>query len=242
MLRRYLKSIKIRSMKRFGTPGRYVTGKALYGQGLEDMYLLRIFGDKSKGFFVDVGANDGIFVSNTYALYKQGWQGICFEPNPDAFSRLKQNRPQDTCLQMAIGSEAGTCNITWNEGITEGSRIQAGKSLPRSCEVEVKTLNIVFEEMSIPKTFELLSVDVEGFETDVLRGLDLSKYSPRIIIIEHNSEGVVSCEAFDLLITAGYRPILINRWNVIFSICWEEDLLKTHRGQDWFSVDQMGAF
>lgn len=61
-----------------------------YSQAGQDKWVLEKVGNK--GFFVDVGAYDGIESSNTYALELAGWDGICFEPNPEAFAKLKKNR------------------------------------------------------------------------------------------------------------------------------------------------------
>lgn len=61
-----------------------------YSQAGQDKWVLEKVGNK--GFFVDVGAYDGIESSNTYALELAGWNGICFEPNKDAFEKLNKNR------------------------------------------------------------------------------------------------------------------------------------------------------
>ena len=81
-----------------------------YSQEGEDMVLSRIFSDKSKGFYVDVGAHHPMRFSNTYSFYKRGWQGINIEPNPDSISMFKRYRPRDINLN---------CGIAWNKGNLE---------------------------------------------------------------------------------------------------------------------------
>ena len=63
-----------------------------YSQEGEDMVLSRIFSDKNKGFYVDVGAHHPIRFSNTYKFYKLGWHGINIEPNPDSFNLFTMYR------------------------------------------------------------------------------------------------------------------------------------------------------
>lgn len=239
ILDRYLKKVRIYLMKRYGVPARYVQGVALYAQGLEDMYLLRLFGLDHRGFYVDVGANDGIFVSNTYALYSRGWRGVCVDPNPVAFAALLRHRPEDKCVNAAIGDHPGIVELGWQGNITEGSAVRNDARPGERCQVQLKTLTEVLREQGAPSEFELLSIDVEGMEHEVLLSLDWQAYRPRLIIMEYNSEGKVNGEAFDLLLQKGYRPVLINRWNILFSVDWARDMLRAHRGQDWFRPDRV---
>lgn len=239
MINRLLKKIRIRLMKNYGFPARYLKGIPLYGQGLEDMFLLRLFGTEHKGFYVDVGANDGIFVSNTHALYRLGWRGICIEPNPEAYAALSINRSEDTCLNVAVGSNAGTVTLTWEGNITEGSAVRNDGRPGRSCQAVLMTLAEILQERAAPPEFELLTIDVEGMEHEVLLGMDWKAYYPKLVIMEYNSEGQVNGEAFDFLLQQGYRPILINRWNILLSRHWAQDMLRVHRGQDWFSLDRI---
>jgi FkbM family methyltransferase len=237
---RLIKRLRIRAMKHFGLPARRVGGVWLYSQGMEDMYLLRIFGRTHRGFYVDVGANDGTFVSNTHALYRQGWRGICIEPNPAAYAVLKARRPDDVCLNLAVGNSDGVVELSWSGEITEGSAVRTPSSGGRSARVEQTTLAQILSAKHAPANIDLLTIDVEGMEYQVLEGLDWQLHRPRIVIVEYNSESKVNYDAFDLLMQHGYRPVLINRWNVFMSLHWREDLLKVHRRQDWFGLDAPG--
>lgn len=73
-----------------------------YSQAGQDKWVLEKIGNE--GFFVDVGAYDGIESSNTYALELAGWKGICIEPNPQAFANLENNR-HSINLMMAVRAE-----------------------------------------------------------------------------------------------------------------------------------------
>ena len=78
-----------------------------YSQNNEQEFILNYF-NGYKGTFLDLGAYDGIELSNTRALMELGWLGMCFEPNPDIYLRLKQNceqfgfEAQQACDQISI--------------------------------------------------------------------------------------------------------------------------------------------
>jgi hypothetical protein len=66
-----------------------------------------VFKRLERGVFVDVGAHDGLSLSNTVVFeFKRDWSGIDSVPNPSAFTNLPANRPRATCLNIAIGEEA----------------------------------------------------------------------------------------------------------------------------------------
>ena len=77
-----------------------------YGQVNQDLYSFMFFGGKKDGFYVDIGANDGVSFSNTYIFEQFGWNGICVEPLPDIFSKLRQNR-KCACYNVAVAAESG---------------------------------------------------------------------------------------------------------------------------------------
>lgn len=236
-----IKELRIFLMKKFDFPASIVGWHPVYAQGKEDVILLRLFGEKHRGYFVDVGANNGVFISNTYTLYRQGWRGICIEPNPEAFAKLVKVRERDICLKVAVGSEPGVLQLSWQEGISEGS-VLGDPTLRNTMktQVEVQRLDQLLRTHGAPTDFDLLSIDVEGRELDVLEGMDWKTYRPHLILLEYNQGGDVNADAVELVLQRGYRPIFINRWNVIFSSQWERDILRVHKGQTWFQFDRGG--
>jgi FkbM family methyltransferase len=234
-----LKRVRRALNKYSGFAPRRTGGVALYGQGLEDLYLRRIFPPGRKGFYVDVGAHDGRFISNTYGLYREGWRGICVEPNPIAYAALRRLRPLDICLKVGVGREEGERTLGWVNGITEGSRFSPSPQGGAAQAVPVVTLDRIVREHAAPVDFDLLSVDVEGMEVEVLSGLDWMTYRPHIVIVEYNSQGDVTLDSLELLGSHGYRPILINRWNIMYSRTPAVDIVKIHRRQEWYSLDRV---
>jgi FkbM family methyltransferase len=72
-----------------------------YSQHGEDYLLFTLFRQHTDGFYVDIGAFDGVHISNTCVFDRLGWHGICVEAHPEYFSILERNRPGATCVHAA---------------------------------------------------------------------------------------------------------------------------------------------
>lgn len=74
-----------------------------HSQLSQDLEVLKFYNEKKNGFFIEIGANDGNILSNTYLLEKSyNWKGICVEPIPDKFKLLCENRPNSLCYDYAV--------------------------------------------------------------------------------------------------------------------------------------------
>lgn len=159
------------------------------GQFGEVLGIAPIFKGKKDGFYVDVGAHDGVTDSNTLHFEQLGWRGICIEPHQSFYPQLVKNRPRATCLDCAIWDEELESVDFHVTAVGGWSRI--GGPLPNADHRIVgiqhphtRILNNVLQEYDAPAPFDLLSVDVEGTEWHILNGFNLDKYRPRIVIIE----------------------------------------------------------
>lgn len=162
-----------------------------YAQNYEDVILRRALGAVEKGFYVDVGANDPVEHSVTKAFYDAGWRGINIEPVPQWFARLEHQRPEDINLKLAAGAEKGFITFydipdtglsTQDISLVERHRAERGfDTIIR--QVELETLNSILEQYQ-NGDIHFLKIDVEGAEKDVLRGLDLSRFRPWIVVVE----------------------------------------------------------
>ncbi len=170
-----------------------------FGQHGEDLILARALGWERPGFYVDVGAAHPTTLSVTRLFYEHDWHGINIEPLPHMFEALKCARPRDINLQLAVADqpgelsffevaaagrcewEAGTGLSTFDREMAETYREEGYRvtELP----VKVSPLTEVLEEHA-PPTIDFLKVDVEGHEAAVLAGLDLTRFRPRIILVE----------------------------------------------------------
>lgn len=138
------------------------------------------------GYAVDVGANNGICLSNTKLFEDKGWTVLCVEPNPMLSDEGKKNRK--LWAQVACGPvDAENLTFTycgtypWASG--SGFHAYTNKLPKIDVQVPMRKLDTLLDEFKFPK-LDLLSIDVEWSEMEVLRGITLGKWKPTIIISE----------------------------------------------------------
>lgn len=168
-----------------------------YAQASQDEWVQSIIGDK--GWFVDVGAYDGVESSNTYALEKMGWRGLCIEPNREAFERLRANRD---CLLSGYAISATDETLPFD-----------GMSIGSGPPVDCRSLAHLLDVVGAPPVIDYLSIDVEGHELAVLAGMDFDRWSVRLITVEHNEylEGPTRKMAIlDFLTARGFECVALD--------------------------------
>ena len=146
----------------------------------------------NKGFYIDVGANDPVEESVTKLFYDAGWNGINIEPLNECYQRLNRLRERDINIQALVGCEKGACVLhefpedsrysTVDQAIAERHERTLGLTY-NNRELSVLTLSSVFEQHA-PQDVHFLKIDVEGHEAEVLRGFDLARFRPWILLIE----------------------------------------------------------
>ena len=142
------------------------------------------------GIYLEAGANDGIQQSNTYLLEKERqWTGILIEPSPTAMEKCKQNRCSKNIFEQCILSspeKEGNLMCGDFDGDLRGSVGAAnwGYQYGRSPNIMVmsRTLGSILKEHNIKPDF--ISIDVEGHELEVMRGMDFSFCMPKYIVLE----------------------------------------------------------
>ena len=165
-----------------------------YTRNFEDVILQRVLADVPQGWYIDVGASAPAGDSNTCALYQKGWRGVAIEPLPHFPKMWRQIRPEDVFLSAAVGEQAGRTTLHVYDKYSQVSsclsdtvdhnRQRHGVQPDRSIEVAVLTLNQVIAEHLPGRPLHLLSIDVEGMELQVLRGLDLTRHRPWVLVLE----------------------------------------------------------
>ena len=147
-----------------------------YSQAAQDVWVAKKFEYKKNGYFLDVGAYDGIQISNTYFLEKElGWSGICIEANPSVFNSLALNR-KSLNLNVAVSNYQGVGMFLDDSISTDG----------RGVNVDFDTLNNILEKSEAPEIIDYLSIDIEGHEFTVLEDFDFSKWHINCMTVEHN--------------------------------------------------------
>lgn len=150
-----------------------------------------------QGFFIEAGAHDGFFESNTYYLEKfKNWSGLLVEPIPELYKECIRQRPNAEVFKCALVSSdysdselkmisADTMSFVKRETKSQDKRLKLAEAWVKTNEITVpaRTLTSILDELEV-STVDFLSLDVEGYEITVLKGLDFMKYRPKYILIE----------------------------------------------------------
>ncbi len=162
-----------------------------YSQNAEDVLLWRALGHVQDGFYIDVGANDPEEHSVTKAFYDAGWRGISIEPLPSFHQAFLEQRPRDINLAIAAGATNGELTLYdtpqvrgWaspEQSVAELHRSEGHEVVEMT--VPVRTLASVCEE-HVKGDIHFLKIDVEGFEGEVLKGMDFARWRPWVLVIE----------------------------------------------------------
>lgn len=172
------------------------------------MRLVAAFFGNIKGYYVEVGANDPRERSQTWHLEQQGWTGVLIEPQPDLAATLRAERKGKVfaaaCSSPAKAGQELPLYVAGPLSSLDRHSMAPGATPEKVIRVPVRTLDSILEEAGSPAAFDFLSVDVEGHEIEVLQGLDLTRWRPRLIMIEDH---VADLSKHRYLNAAGYRII-----------------------------------
>ena len=200
--------------------------KISHSQLGQDLEVLKVYNEKQNGFFVEIGASDGVEMSNTYLLEtKYNWKGICCEPIPNRFKKLVANRPNSKCFHQAVYNQSGltlTFDIANNYDLLSGisEHIDSHKSTvdanKHSFQVETISLLDVLDRANAPSFIEYMSLDTEGSELEILKQFDFGKYTFGLIDVEHNFVEPRRTQIKNLLLSNGYIYKGENNWDDMY--------------------------
>ena len=184
-----------------------------------EMRLIAAFFANRRGYFVEVGANDPHARSQTWHLEQAGWTGVLIEPQPELAGKLRANRTAKVyavaCSSPDNAGRTLPLHVAGPLSALNRERMAPGAAPEQVIQVPVRTLDSILEEAGTHPGFDFLSIDVEGHEIEVLRGFDLARWRPRLILLEDH---VGDLSEHRYLTSQGYRIIRRyenNGWYVV---------------------------
>ncbi|MEX2468961.1 MAG: FkbM family methyltransferase [Pseudohongiellaceae bacterium] len=169
------------------------------GFSCQDLIAYIYFNGKKSGFFIDIGAYDGVAISNTFFLEQLGWKGICVEPIPEIYSLLQKNRDcykYNAAISSTTDSGAPFLKVSNLAGLS-GLESQMPDRIRKGLEkqgldiekIVVNTLSFDDVMKNHPQIsyIDFLSIDVEGGELDVLKTIDFGRFRFGLVTIENNA-------------------------------------------------------
>ena len=206
--------------------------KKTYSMYGEDIIIERFFKNKKKGFYVDIGCYHPLEGSNTYLLFKKGWNGINADVNSLSIELFNRAREKDHNVNLAVSNNKQKLKIYFRKKINmlnTSSKKLAKIHFRNGFQERVINacpLNEIIKKSKFnSKKIDFLNIDVEGKELNVLESLNFSRYKPKLICIEiHNHEKMYDQNydylkrnsVYKFLIRKGYKVIWKNGFSFIF--------------------------
>ena len=205
----------------------------MHSQNNEEEVILSVFGNRT-GTFLDLGMNDGITLSNTYALAELGWKGLGVEANKDAFVRadIKHLKHKDVLVfNCAVsdyngvgkfyssGSHLSNNDVGLLSSLNE-KETQKWRGTTSFAETEIDVIDFArLMKLSPYKRYEFISIDVEGSELEILPQMNLKELGCELLCIEFNGDKLKKELIMSYCANHGLKNLLLeNLENLILSI------------------------
>lgn len=206
----------------------YSEAEICFSQSGEDMILNSFFGDKSKGFYVDIGANHPTRFSNTHHFYLKGWRGLNIDPIPGAMDLFNKIRPGDLNIELAIGRPEfqdfflfdESCYNTFDQKIADDILKNNTSRLADTIRIKKSPLSEVLDQyLPSGQSVDLLTIDCEGLDMEILESNNWSRYNPEYICVEcHDSFESTQASAHEFLQGKGYRLAAKTKLSEVFKL------------------------
>jgi FkbM family methyltransferase len=200
-----------------------------YSQNAEDLIIKKHFGDNT-GTVLSLGENDGKTLSNSLLLIESGWSALLVEPSKESFKKLTdlhKDNNKVVCVNVAISDQEGEfeflesgSHITSEDHSllstlkpTEVLRWMGTDTVFTPTVVEAINFNSLLKRSPF-KTFEFISIDIEGLDFEVLTQIDLNEIGCKVLCIESNSKD--DYKYIDYCLKYGMRLFHKNHENLIF--------------------------
>lgn len=201
MVKAFIKRLILRYIPSFGIKSEIekkeqekIDSLLSYSQEGEDKVLARFFEYKNIGFYIDIGAHHPIRFSNTYLFYKRGWRGINIDAMPGSMEAFREIRTEDINLEIPIASKREFLNYyIFNEtALNTFSKEEAEKKdglrnykVIKTLQLEAFPLSEILDKyLPSGQHIDFMSIDVEGYDFEVLKSNNWEMYKPDFILIE----------------------------------------------------------
>jgi len=203
--------------------------KKTYSKNVEDVFIDKYF-KKNTGFFVDVGAYHPLELSNTYLLYKRGWNGVNIDISSLSIDYFNHLRPDDININIAVADKKSIKTIYYQKKKSPLNSLNyklASKyfsGIFKKKKIKSDTLTSIIDKTKFKGIkINFLNIDAEGGDFEVLKSLDFKKYKPKLICVEivdsfNSSKKVIKKnKIYKFLIKKKYKLV----WSGLFSHIFE---------------------
>tara|TARA_B110000967_G_scaffold181415_1_gene198533 strand:+ start:383 stop:1066 length:684 start_codon:yes stop_codon:yes gene_type:complete len=203
--------------------------KKTYSMNAEDIFIDKYF-KKNTGFFVDVGAYHPLELSNTYLLYKRGWNGVNIDISSLSIDYFNHLRPDDININIAVADKKSIKTIYYQKKKSPLNSLNyklASKyfsGIFKKKKIKSDTLTSIIDKTKFKGIkINFLNIDAEGGDFEVLKSLDFKKYKPKLICVEivdsfNSSKKVIKKnKIYKFLIKKKYKLV----WSGLFSHIFE---------------------
>lgn len=171
--------------------------------------MVEFFGG-DPGVFFEAGANEPITGNQTYLLETLGWSGVLVEPNIELAKKCRTLRPRSKVYPFALMAPGSPAYIKFripgHLSSAQGHIVEETSSCKNKdyfFKSEVRTMDQVLEDSGFLK-LDFLSLDLEGYEAEALRGFSFARWKPRLISVEDHCENL---HTHRILLRNGYKLI-----------------------------------
>jgi len=198
----------------------------------EDKFIERYFGNKPKGFYIDVGCYHPLDGNNTQLLYKKGWNGINLDINYYSIKLFNFLRKGDINIHSGISNKKNRLTMHYRKEINMLNTLDEKiakmnfRNGYKKKNIQVNTLNYFiskyFKKLDM---IDFMNIDVEGVELNVLKSLNFKIYKPKLICVEiHNIKKMFDTNykylktngIYNFLVKKGYKIVWKYKYSFIF--------------------------
>ena len=185
---------------------------------------------KKYGVYIDIGCHQPFLNNNTYRLYKRGWTGINIDLDFNSIDLFNFFRKKDYNVNVAISDKNEDVDLYFfhnRSAINTLSKV-SGFNAKEIRKIKARTLNYIIENSPFKnQKINYLSIDVEGYEINVLNGFDLDKYKPELVVIEfinfevreyyiNKIDNIMTSDIYKFMIKYDYKLINWVRDDLVF--------------------------